>query len=104
MRRRQLDQLRNADVAMYQAKSSGPGQIRVFDEAMRNWVEQRFDLERALRRAVGRDELEAHVQPIIDLRTGRVTGGELLCRWTTEDGARDPARRTSSRSPRTRRS
>ncbi len=85
-----LDQLRNADVAMYQAKSSGPGQVRVFDEDMRNWVEQRFDLERSLRRAVGRGELDAFVQPIIDLRTGRVTGVELLSRWTLEDGREIP--------------
>lgn len=85
-----VDQLRDADLAMYEAKAAGPGQIRVFDEAMRQWVEQRLDLERALRRAVDRDELGVHVQPIIDLRTGRISGGELLCRWTTDDGIEIP--------------
>jgi len=84
------DHLRDADRAMYEAKASAPGQIRVFDEAMRQWVEQRLDLERALRRAVDRDELGVHIQPIIDLRTGSVTGGELLCRWTTDDGLEIP--------------
>lgn len=85
-----LDQLRDADVAMYHAKASGPGQIRVFDDDMRLAVEQRFDLERELRRAVGVGALDACIQPVVDLRTGRVTGGELLCRWTTEDGREVP--------------
>ena len=80
------DPLRDADIAMYQAKSTGPGGVQVFDDAMRDWVERRLDLERALRRAVEQDELDAHVQPIVDLRTGRVTGGELLCRWRTAAG------------------
>jgi len=87
---RTLDQLRDADVAMYHAKSAGPGQIRVFDDVMRQAVEQRFDLERELRRAVGVGALDACIQPVVDLRTGRVTGGELLCRWTTEDGREVP--------------
>ncbi len=87
---RTLDQLRDADVAMYHAKSAGPGQIRVFDDVMRRAVEERFDLERELRRAVGTGALDACIQPIIDLRTGRVVGGELLCRWTTEDGREVP--------------
>lgn len=85
-----IDHLRDADLAMYEAKSVSPGQIRVFDQAMRQWVEQRLDLERALRRAVDRHELGVHVQPIIDLRTGCVTGAELLCRWTTDDGLEIP--------------
>jgi diguanylate cyclase (GGDEF)-like protein len=85
-----LDQLRDADVAMYHAKSAGPGQIRVFDDDMRLAVEQRFDLERELRRAVGAGALDTCIQPVIDLRTGRVTGGELLCRWTTQDGREVP--------------
>lgn len=80
------DPLRDADIAMYQAKSTGPGGIQVFDDDMRSWVEHRVELEGALRKAVAADELDAHVQPIIDLRTGRVTGGELLCRWRTVDG------------------
>ncbi len=85
-----IDHLRDADLAMYQAKSTGPGQIRVFDDAMRLWVEQRFDLERELRRAVDRDELGVHVQPVIDLRTGQVSGAELLCRWTLANGDEIP--------------
>ncbi len=85
-----LDQLRDADVAMYHAKSAGPGQIRVFDDDMRLAVETRFDLERELRRAVGVGALDACIQPVLDLRTGRIVGGELLCRWTTEDGREVP--------------
>ncbi len=85
-----VDHLRDADLAMYQAKTHGPGQIRVFDDAMRLWVEQRFELERELRRAVDRDELGVHVQPIIDLRTGTVSGAELLCRWTLGNGDEIP--------------
>jgi diguanylate cyclase (GGDEF)-like protein len=85
-----LDQLRDADVAMYHAKSAGPGLIRVFDDDMRLAVETRFDLERELRRAVGIGALDACVQPVLDLRTGQIVGGELLCRWTTEDGREVP--------------
>ncbi|MFP5578269.1 MAG: putative bifunctional diguanylate cyclase/phosphodiesterase [Acidimicrobiia bacterium] len=85
-----LDQLRDADVAMYHAKSAGPGQIRVFDDDMRLAVETRFDLERELRRAVGIGALDACIQPVLDLRTGQIVGGELLCRWTTEDGREVP--------------
>jgi diguanylate cyclase (GGDEF)-like protein len=85
-----LDQLRDADVAMYHAKSAGPGQIRVFDDDMRLAVETRFDLERELRRAVGIGALDACIQPVLDLRTGSIVGGELLCRWTTEDGREVP--------------
>lgn len=87
---RSLDHLRDADVAMYHAKSTGPGQIRVFDDHLRHWVEQRFDLERELRRAVGVGALDAVIQPVIDLRRGSVVGGELLCRWTTDDGREIP--------------
>lgn len=87
---RSLDHLRDADLAMYHAKASGPGQIRVFDDAMRRRVEERFDLERELRRAVGVGALDAYLQPVIDLRRGTVVGGELLCRWTTGDGREVP--------------
>ena len=80
------DPLRDADIAMYQAKSTGSGGIQVFDDDMREWVERRLGLERALRRAVEGDELDAHLQPVVDLRTGRVTGAELLCRWRTAAG------------------
>ena len=80
------DPLRDADIAMYQAKSTGAGGIQVFDDDMREWVERRLGLERALRRAVEGDELDAHLQPVVDLRTGRVTGAELLCRWRTAAG------------------
>jgi EAL domain-containing protein (putative c-di-GMP-specific phosphodiesterase class I) len=57
---------------------------------MRLAVETRFDLERELRRAVGIGALDACIQPVLDLRTGRIVGGELLCRWTTEDGREVP--------------
>ena len=80
------DPLRDADIAMYQAKSTGAGGIQVFDDEMRDWVEHRLGLERDLRRAVEGDQLDAHLQPVIDLRTGRVTGGELLCRWQNAAG------------------
>jgi diguanylate cyclase (GGDEF)-like protein len=85
--------LADAGLAVREARAEGPGQVRVFDDTMRQWVEQRLYLERALRRAVDRDELGVHVQPIIDLRTGTVTGAELLCRWTTDDGLEIPPTR-----------
>src|SRR4051812_15910528 len=73
--------IRDADIAMYHAKESGRDAVAAFDESMRDRVSKRLDLERDLHHALDRDELALHYQPVIDMRSGRVTGFEALLRW-----------------------
>jgi diguanylate cyclase len=77
--------LRNADIAMYAAKSRGKGTYEVFQPPMLRSVRDRHDLTAALRGAIERRELVIHYQPIIDLRTWRVGGTEALVRWPRPD-------------------
>ena len=73
--------LRAADLAMYQAKSSGRGRYQFFADAMQEEAQSRHALEWALRRAVERNEFELVYQPQLCLRTGTVIGVEALLRW-----------------------
>jgi diguanylate cyclase (GGDEF)-like protein len=73
--------LRAADLAMYQAKSSGRGRYQFFADAMQEEAQSRHALEWALQRAVQRNEFELVYQPQISLRTGTVIGVEALIRW-----------------------
>ena len=70
--------LRAADLAMYQAKSSGRGRYQFFADAMQEEAQSRHALEWALRRAVERNEFELVYQPQLCLRTGTVIGVEAL--------------------------
>jgi diguanylate cyclase (GGDEF)-like protein len=73
--------IRDADTAMYRAKSNGRNAYVMFDASMHDQVQDRVRLEQALRGAVDRGELAAHFQPIIDLATGELDGFEALMRW-----------------------
>ncbi len=73
--------LRNADVAMYDAKSRGKSRYAVYHPGMYAAVVERMELEADLRRAVERGEFVLHYQPIVDLSGGRMTGVEALVRW-----------------------
>ncbi len=76
------DVLRQADIALYQAKHAGPGTLyRVFETTMHDQIVQRLETERDLRRAIRRNEFVAHYQPIIDLKSGMVVKVEALVRW-----------------------
>ena len=75
------DLLRNADVAMYRAKSNGRAQSVVFDRSLDSSAVDRLQLEMELRSALERDELELHYQPILDLKTGAIEDFEALIRW-----------------------
>ncbi len=73
--------LRDADTAMYRAKSNGRGRAEVFDEGMRRDIVDRINLENELRRALERGELSLHYQPLIDLESSGLVGFEALARW-----------------------
>jgi len=73
--------LRQADVAMYTAKGSGKGRFEVFQPAMGETVAQRVRLDGDLRRALDREELALHYQPIVHVESGRYAGVEALVRW-----------------------
>lgn len=75
------EMLRDADTAMYRAKTSGPGQRVVFDPNMHQRAVERLHLESALRRAFERGELEVHYQPIVELADDAVVSVEALVRW-----------------------
>lgn len=75
------DLLRDADIAMYEAKNRGRGCYAVFDTAMRTRVAAESDLENDLRRAIERHEFVPYYQPIYDVRSEAVVGFEALARW-----------------------
>jgi EAL domain-containing protein (putative c-di-GMP-specific phosphodiesterase class I) len=75
------DLLRDADTAMYRAKSSGRACHVVFNRVMHRFVMARLQLETDLRRAMDRGQLRIHYQPFVDLARDEVVGFEALLRW-----------------------
>lgn len=75
------DLLRDADTAMYRAKSLGKARFEVFDADMRASVMARLQLETDLRHALDRNEFRNFYQPIVSLDSGRIVGLEALLRW-----------------------
>ena len=73
--------LRDADTAMYRAKSLGKARYEVFDADMRASVMARLQLETDLRRALERGEFRNFYQPIVALVSGEIAGFEALLRW-----------------------
>lgn len=73
--------LRDADIAMYEAKNTGHGTYAVFDESMHAKAVKKLELQSDLRRACDRGEFEVIYQPIIDLKELRTSGFEALLRW-----------------------
>ena len=73
--------LRNADVAMYDAKASGGGVAREFEPQMHGALVERLEIEADLRHALSRDQFVVHYQPIVDLASGSIVGVEALLRW-----------------------
>jgi diguanylate cyclase (GGDEF)-like protein/PAS domain S-box-containing protein len=75
------DMLRDADTAMYQAKTSGKARFQVFDESMHQRAVGLLKLEHSLRRAADRNEFVLHYQPIVTLSDEHIAGFEALIRW-----------------------
>jgi diguanylate cyclase (GGDEF)-like protein/PAS domain S-box-containing protein len=73
--------LRSADIALYEAKARGRDNVQMFDSAMNKRVHTRLALEQDLRSAVNREAIEIHLQPIVDIRSGRLVSFEALARW-----------------------
>ncbi|MEU7903968.1 EAL domain-containing protein [Actinoplanes sp. NPDC049118] len=74
-----------ADLAMYQAKKQGKDRFEIFEPAMQAAFQASLQMEADLRRAVVRHEFELRYQPIVQLRTGEITGLEALVRWRHPD-------------------
>ncbi|HZX30756.1 MAG TPA: EAL domain-containing protein [Rhodocyclaceae bacterium] len=73
--------MKNADMAMYHAKSMGRNNFQFFDPAMNEATTERLLLEDGLRKALERQQFELHYQPQVDVADGRVVGVEALVRW-----------------------
>jgi len=76
------DLLRDADVAMYQAKMRGRGRYEFFDVELRQRMQRRLGLEQDLRDGLQNGELWPAYQPVVDLRTGQMVAVEALLRWS----------------------
>jgi diguanylate cyclase (GGDEF)-like protein/PAS domain S-box-containing protein len=73
--------LRNADLAMYRAKTSGGGEFRTYDPDMHVNLVERLQLEADLRRALDEGQFVLHYQPTVELTTKEIVGAEALVRW-----------------------
>ncbi len=73
--------LKNADAAMYQAKSLGRNGYQWFDRQLLKLAEHKLELENEMRRALARNEFELYYQPLVSLSQHRIVGMEALIRW-----------------------
>ena len=84
--------LRNADIAMYQAKHTGKNTFAQYERSMHDTLQRRIALENDLRDAIRNGEIDAFFQPFVDLTHGVVVGFEALARWDhPELGPQSPA-------------
>ena len=73
--------LKNADIALCQAKDNGRGEVQLFSQELHDKFQERVQLEEDLRIAVEQEQFALHYQPKVNSRTGRVDGVEALIRW-----------------------
>ena len=86
------DLMRNADLAMYDAKRRGGAQCQLFEQTMHEVALTRLELGGELQRAVDEEQFELHFQPIVSLETSAILGAEALVRWRhPERGLLSPA-------------
>jgi diguanylate cyclase (GGDEF)-like protein len=84
------DVMRDADVAMYEAKSAGKRRFAVFTPSMRDAVLRRHTLRDELAAAIDDEQLVVHYQPIVELGSGAITAVEALVRWDHPTRGRIP--------------
>ena len=80
------DLLRDAEIAMYRAKSIGKGSCEVFDRAMHVGAIKRLQLETDLRKALELNQFRVYYQPIVSLHNDQIVGFETLSRWQRPEG------------------
>src|SRR4029079_18058987 len=73
--------LRDADTAMYQAKTNGKSRWCVFDQSLRQQAVERLEMEKDLRNGINLGEFIVHYQPIVEWHTQAIKGFEALLRW-----------------------
>lgn len=84
--------LKNADLALYEAKANGRGHFRFFDARVDSQIASNRRIGQELKHAVAGDEFELHFQPIVDLAASEISGFEALIRWRhPHDGLLAPA-------------
>jgi diguanylate cyclase (GGDEF)-like protein/PAS domain S-box-containing protein len=79
------EMMRNADLALYRAKDMGGGEHCRFEPVLHASAEERRQLEVALRKALGRDEMVLHYQPVVDAHSEQVVSFEALVRWNSAE-------------------
>ena len=79
--RSRAELMKNADIALYAAKTNGRGNIRAFEPALRLALQRRDSMLNLASSALTDNRITAHYQPKVDLRTGKVAGVEALLRW-----------------------
>jgi len=82
--------IQHADAAMYKAKSQGLN-MAFFSQEMAEHATEMVDLQNRLRGALSRGLIQPYYQPLVDLKTGKTIGVEVLARWITDDGSLAPS-------------
>ncbi len=82
--------IQHADAAMYKAKSQGLS-MAFFSQEMAAHATEMVDLQNRLRGALNRGLIQPYYQPLVDLKTGKTIGVEVLARWITDDGSLAPS-------------
>lgn len=80
-----IDLLKNAEIAMYNAKASGKNKYIFYSKDLNEKVNQRHQLENSMRKALEREDFELYYQPQVDLLTNEIIGVEALIRWHHQD-------------------